>query len=228
MKNREAKDALFAELARAAKALANGRRAEIIDVLANGERSVESLAEAVDQSIANTSQHLQKLRAAGLVTARPRGTYVYYSLAGPEVAAFWRALQDFATARLDRVDELARAYLGRAPTLEPLSKDELLERIDEDPEIVVLDVRPTEEFDAGHIPGAVSIPVQELKRRLKEIPERVEVVAYCRGPYCAFAHEAVRLLERRGYNATRMQDGFPDWAAAGYPVEDVRAHSDGN
>jgi len=223
VKNRPAKDALFSELARAAKALANGRRAEIIDVLANGERSVESLAEAVDQSVANTSQHLQILRAAGLVTARPRGTYVYYSLAGPEVSAFWRALQDFATARLARVDDLARAYLGRAPNLEPLSRDELLKRLEEDPETVVLDVRPTEEFEAGHIPGAVSIPVQELKRRLKEIPERAEVVAYCRGPYCAFAHEAVRLLERRGYSAARLKDGFPDWAAAGYPVEAVQS-----
>jgi rhodanese-related sulfurtransferase len=223
MKNREAKDALFTELARASKALANGRRAEIVDVLANGERSVENLAEAVDQSVANTSQHLQILRAAGLVTARPRGTYVYYSLAGPEVAAFWRALQDFAAARLVQVDELARAYLGRAPGLKPLSKDELLERLDDDPGIVVLDVRPTEEFEAGHIPGAVSIPVGELKRRLKEIPKRAEIVAYCRGPYCAFAHEAVRLLERRGYSATRLQDGFPDWAAAGYPVEAVQS-----
>jgi len=223
MKSREAKDALFAELARAAKALANGRRAEIVDVLANGERSVESLAEEVDQSVANTSQHLQILRAAGLVTTRPRGTYVFYSLAGTEVAAFWRALQDFAAARLVEVDELARAYLGRAPGLKPLSKVELLERLDDDPGIVVIDVRPIEEFDAGHIPGAVSIPVGELKRRLKEIPERAEIVAYCRGPYCAFAHEAVRLLERRGYSATRLQDGFPDWAAAGYPVEAVQS-----
>jgi rhodanese-related sulfurtransferase len=219
MTKREAKDALFAELARAAKALANGRRAEIVDVLANGERSVEDLAEAVDQSVANTSQHLQILRAAGLVTARPLGTYVYYSLSGHEVFAFWRALQDFATSRLAQVDELARSYLGRAPNLEPLTKNQLLERLDKDPEVVVLDVRPAQEFDAGHIPGAVSIPVEELKRRLNEIPERADVVAYCRGPYCAYAHEAVRLLERRGYSATRLRDGFPDWAAAGYPIE---------
>lgn len=219
MTKRDAKDALFAELARAAKALASGRRAEIVDVLANGSRSVESLAEAVNQSVANTSQHLQILRSAGLVTARRNGTYVYYSLAGGEVATFWKALQDFAATRLDRVDELARAYLGRAPNLEPLTKQELLERLEEDPGVVVLDVRPDEEYAAGHIPGAKSVPITELRNRLQEIPEGAEVVAYCRGPYCAFAHDAVRVLERRGYSARRLRDGFPDWSAAGYPVE---------
>jgi rhodanese-related sulfurtransferase/biotin operon repressor len=218
MGDRETKSALFDEFARAAKALASGRRMELVDVLANGERSVEALARELDLSVANTSQHLQVLRRAGLVAARREGTSVHYRLAGPEVVQLWLAVRTLAASRLAEVERLAAAYLGDRDELEPVTRQELARRLRDDDQLLVLDVRPAAEHAAGHLPGAVSIPVGELRRRLAELPRDREIVAYCRGPYCAFAHEAVALLRREGFAARRLEDGLPEWQAAGLAV----------
>ena len=218
MSTRANKEALFDGFAQVAKALSNGRRAEIVDVLANGERSVEILAEEVHQSIANTSQHLQILKNAGLVTTRRSGTFVYYRLASPEVVGFWRALQGIArTSRAD-IERLVDRYLGDSGDFEELTKEELWRRINSNDRPIVVDVRPEEEYAAGHIPGALSIPLEELKKRIKELPKRKQIVAYCRGPFCALAPEAIRYLTGKGYRVKRLIEGAPDWEAAGLPL----------
>jgi rhodanese-related sulfurtransferase len=214
MGDRAAKTALFDAFARAAKALASGRRIELVDVLANGERTVEALAGEVGLSVANTSQHLQILRQAGLVSSRREGTSIHYQLAAPEVFELWRTLRTLAASRLAEVERLAVAYLGGRDDLEPVTREELARRLEDGDDLVVLDVRPAAEYAAGHLPGAVSIPVGELRRRLAELPADREVVAYCRGPYCAFAHEAVELLRDEGFAARRLEDGLPEWQAA--------------
>jgi rhodanese-related sulfurtransferase len=218
MGDRAAKTALFDEFARAAKALASGRRIELLDVLANGERTVEALAGEVGLSAANTSQHLQILRQAGLVSSRREGTSIPYRLASPEVFELWRTLRTLATSRLAEVERLAATYLGSRDELQPVTREELARRLQDGDNLVVLDVRPAAEYAAGHLPGAVSIPVGELRRRLAELPADREVVAYCRGPYCAFAHEAVVLLREAGVSARRLEDGLPEWQAAGLAV----------
>jgi rhodanese-related sulfurtransferase len=218
MVDRRAKTALFDEFARAAKALGSGRRIELLDVLANGERAVEVLAGEVGLSVANTSQHLQVLRQAGLVTTRREGTSIHYRLAGAEVFELWRNLRTLAASRLAEVERLAAAYLGGRDQLEPVTREELARRLQDGDPLVVLDVRPAAEHAAGHLPGAVSIPVAELRRRLAELPADREIVAYCRGPYCAFAHEAVALLRQEGFSARRLEDGLPEWRAAGLAV----------
>jgi rhodanese-related sulfurtransferase/DNA-binding transcriptional ArsR family regulator len=218
MADRAAKAALFDEFARAAKALASGRRIELLDVLANGERSVEALAREVGLSVANASQHLQILRRAGLVAGRREGTSVHYRLAGPDVFELWRGLRTLAAERLAEVERLAAAYLGARDELEPVTRQELARRLEAGDGLVVLDVRPASEHAAGHLPGAVSIPLGELRRRLQELPRDREIVAYCRGPFCAFAHEAVTLLRREGFRARRLEDGLPEWQAAGLAV----------
>ena len=218
MGDRAAKTALFDEFGRIGKALASGRRIELLDVLANGERTVEALAGEVGLSVANTSQHLQILRQAGLVTTRREGTSIHYRLASPEVFELWRTLRTLAGARLAEVERLATAYLGARDELEPVSREELARRLRDGEDLVVLDVRPAAEHAAGHLPGAVSIPVGELRRRLAELPADREVVAYCRGPYCAFAHEAVAVLRQAGFAARRLEDGLPEWQAAGLAV----------
>jgi rhodanese-related sulfurtransferase/DNA-binding transcriptional ArsR family regulator len=218
MGSRAAKQALFDEFARVGKVLASGRRIELLDVLANGERTVEGLARQLGLSVANTSQHLQVLRQAGLVATRREGTSVHYRLAAPEVFELWRALRTLASSRLAEVERLAAAYLGARDQLEPITRQELARRLEEGDELVVLDVRPTEEHAAGHLPGAVSIPLAELRERLRELPGDREIVAYCRGPFCAFAHEAIAVLTDAGLTARRLEDGLPEWAAAGLPV----------
>lgn len=217
MGDHTAKSVLFDALAEAAKALGSGRRAELVDVLAQGERSVEELAAEIDQSVANTSQHLQRLLRAGLVRSRREGTRVFYSLAGPTVAALWQALRDVAAEHVTGLEQLAEAYVGDRSALDTMTRDELRRRLRAG-DVVVLDVRPEPEFAAGHIVGAVSVPVGDLETRLGEIPVGTQVVAYCRGPYCVFADEAVRLLAAEGRAAARLEDGFPEWAAAGLPV----------
>lgn len=216
---RAAKETLFDEFARVAKALASGRRAEVVDLLANGERSVESIATEIEMSVANASQHLQILRRAGLVSSRRRGTSILYRLASPDVIALWRSLQNVASDRVAEVDRLARAYTGDMNGIELLTKEDLSKRLRRKDDLLVLDVRPPEEYAAGHLPGAVSIPVAELKRRLKELPKSKEIVAYCRGSFCAFAPEAARFLGKKGYRARVLDAGLPDWEAAGLPVE---------
>jgi rhodanese-related sulfurtransferase/DNA-binding MarR family transcriptional regulator len=218
MGDRAAKTALFDEFARAAKALASGRRLELLDVLANGERTVEVLAGEVGLTVPNTSQHLQILRQAGLVTTRREGTSVHYRLAAPEVFELWRTLRTLAASRLAEVERLAAAYLGGRDELEPVTREELARRLQDGDPPMLLDVRPAAEHAAGHLPGAVSIPVDELRRRLAELPGDREIVAYCRGPYCAFAQEAVELLRREGFSARRLEDGLPEWQAAGLAV----------
>ncbi len=213
----EAKAALVDALAEAAKALGSGRRAELVDVLAQGERSVEQLAAEIDQSVANTSQHLQRLLRAGLVRSRREGTRVYYALAGKRVLELWFALRGVAQDHVDGLQQLAEQYVGDRSRLQTMTRDELRRRLRAG-DVVVLDVRARAEYAAGHIAGAVSVPVGELRSRLGEIPVGAHVVAYCRGPYCVYADDAVRLLVRSGRDAVRLEDGFPEWAAEGLPV----------
>jgi rhodanese-related sulfurtransferase len=189
-----------------------------VDVLAQGERSVEDLAAEIDQTLANTSQHLQRLLRSGLVTCRREGTRIYYSLASPAVGRLWRTMRETAEHHVAGLDRLAEAYVGDRAALDTMTRDELRKRLREG-DVVVLDVRPRAEFDAGHIPGAVSVPVQDLRVRLKGIDSGVQVVAYCRGPYCVYADDAVRLLTGAGHVAARLEDGFPEWAEAGLPVD---------
>jgi rhodanese-related sulfurtransferase len=217
MADRRAKEALYDALAEAAKALSSGRRAELVDVLVQGERSVEELAAEIGQSVANTSQHLQRLLRSGLVKSRRDGTRIYYSLSSPTVYELWRTMRAAAEQHVGQIDDLARAYLGRREQLGTITRDQLRKRLREG-DVVVLDVRPRPEYDAGHIRGAVSIPVSELRSRLEEIPDGADVVAYCRGPYCVYADDAVRLLAARGGRALRLEDGFPEWAADNLPV----------
>ena len=217
MGDRVAKEALFDGFADVAKALGNGRRAEIIDVLAQGERHVEEIAGEIDQPIANTSFHLRALAAVGLVATRRDGTRIYYRLTSDQVVELWAALRGVAVAHHAALDALAEAYLGNRDGLEQIHRDELARRL-ADGDLVVVDVRPTAEYAAGHIAGAVSIPIDRLARQLRGLPPDVDVVAYCRGPYCVFADDAVRLLRRRGRRARRLEDGFPEWNRAGLPV----------
>jgi rhodanese-related sulfurtransferase len=219
MADRAAKEALFDEFARVAKALASGRRAEIIDLLANGERSVESIANDIEMSLANASQHLQILRRAGLVVPRRHGTTIFYRVASRDVVALWRALQRVANDRVAEVGRLARAYTGDLSGIDRLTKEELSKRLRRGDDLLVLDVRPPEEYAAGHVAGAVSLPVAELKRRLKELPRNKEIVAYCRGPFCAFAPEAARYLNKKGFPTRVLDTGLPDWEASGLPIE---------
>jgi rhodanese-related sulfurtransferase len=215
--DRAAKDALYDGLASVAKSLGSGRRAELVDVLAQGERSVEDLAAEIDQSVANTSQHLQQLLRAGLVRTRRDGTRIFYSLASARVTDLWLAVRDIAVAQVAEIDRLATAYLGDRGDLQTVSREELRRRI-EAGDVVVLDVRPHAEFNAGHIAGARSLPLGDIKRRLRELPKGLDIVAYCRGPYCVYADDAVRQLCRRGRRAARLEDGYPEWARAGLPV----------
>jgi rhodanese-related sulfurtransferase/predicted transcriptional regulator len=215
--DRAAKDALFDGFADVARALGNGRRAEIVDLLVQTERSVEQIAGELGQSVANTSQHLQQLLRVGLVRTRRDGNRIYYSLASERVAQLWRVVREVAAEHLEELDRLAAAYLGDRSRLDTMTRDELAERLRAG-DVVVLDVRPEPEFRAGHIAGALSIPVAELSRRLHQVPKGQQIVAYCRGPYCVYADDAVRSLRDRGYPAARLEDGYPEWARAGLPV----------
>jgi rhodanese-related sulfurtransferase len=211
MEPSQAKGALFEAIALMGKAFASPRRLELLDLLAQGPRSVEELARASGQSSANTSQHMQALHAGGMVTRRREGVRVRYALAGEDVLALWLALQDASAARLAEVRRAAREYLGEE--VEGIGREELIDRLGRG-DVVLVDVRPTEEFDAGHIEGARSIPLGELERRLAELPPDREIVAYCRGPFCAYAHEAVRRLQAVGRTARRLEDGWPEWQLA--------------
>jgi DNA-binding transcriptional ArsR family regulator len=213
MGGRAAKDALFEGFAEVAKALSSGRRAEIVDVLAQGERSVEEVAGEIDQSIANTSHHLRALARAGLLITRRDRTRIYYALASDRVGELWAAVRDVAEAHVAGLDRLAAAYLGDRDGIEVVDRDGLATRL-KDGGVVVLDVRPAAEFGAGHIAGARSVPIGELRKQLKALPADAKVVAYCRGPYCVYAHEAVRQLAAAGRRARRLEDGWPEWRLA--------------
>ena len=222
MSDRQAKDALFNAFAEVAKALGNGHRAELVDVLAQGERHVEQLAGEIGQSIANTSFNLRVLATAGLVTTRREGTRIYYRLTSDRVGELWAALRDVTAAHHEQLDELAAAYLGDRSRLEQIGRDELAQRLATG-DVVVIDVRPAAEYAAGHIAGARSIPIDRLAADINDLPDGLEVVAYCRGPYCVFADDAVRLLRRRGRPARRLEDGYPEWRRADLPVETAAA-----
>jgi rhodanese-related sulfurtransferase len=219
MGGRAAKDALYDALARAGKAIGNGRRAELVDVLAQGERSVDELAAEIEQTVANTSQHLQLLLRAGLVTNRRDGTRIRYALSSPQVALVWAALRDVAAAHVADIDDLAAAYLGDRGELETISRHELHSRLRRQ-DVVVFDVRPAVEYRAGHIGGAESVPLSELQDRMRDLPNGVQVVAYCRGPFCVYADDAVRSLAKQGVRAARLEDGFPEWAREDLPVQE--------
>ncbi|NIK60059.1 ArsR/SmtB family transcription factor [Kribbella shirazensis] len=216
MGDRAAKAALFEQFAQVGKALGSAKRLEILDLLAQGERSVEVLAGRAGLGLTTASNHLQLLRQAGLVAARKEGTKVYYRLAGSDVAALWAQLRDVASAHDAQVDRARRAYLGDEDIAE-VTRDELLRRL-EAGDVTVVDVRPGEEYSAGHIPGALSIPVDELADRLAELPAGTAIVAYCRGSYCVMAHEAVRMLTAEGLSAARLSDGMLEWRLADLPV----------
>jgi len=207
----ESKRALFEAIALMGKAFASPVRLELLDLLAQAPRSVEELARASGQSTANTSQHLQALRAAGMVTRARQGTRVHYALAGDEALRVWLALRDASAARLADVERASREYLGE--DVDSIGREDLLERLQRG-DVVLVDVRPAEEYAAGHIEGARSIPLAELERRLAELPADAEIVAYCRGPFCAYAHEAVRQLHARGRSAVRLTEGWPEWRLA--------------
>ena len=215
--DRVSKDALYDAFAEVAKALASGRRAEIVDLLSQGERSVEEIAEEIDQSVANTSHHLRAMARSGLVGTRRDGTRIFYSLASDRVAELGAALREVAAEHLAGIERLTRAYLGDRDELEAISRKELAARLRRG-DVVVIDVRPEPEYRAGHIKGARSLPVGELRRHLRALPKEAEVVAYCRGPYCVYADDAVRELRRRGFAARRLEEGFPEWKRAGLPV----------
>lgn len=214
---RRFKDALFEEFARIGKAVASGRRLELIELLAQGERTVEDLASETAQSVANTSQHLQVLRQAQLVETRREGTYVRYRLADERVARFWLALRSLGESRLAEVNRLVDTYLDDRRMLQAIDSNELRRRLKEGGTLVI-DVRPAVEYEAGHIADARSIPIVELSARLKELPKAKTIVAYCRGPYCVFADEAALLLSRKGFRAFRLEGGFPDWKLEGGAV----------
>lgn len=211
------KDALYEQFARIGKAVANPHRLELLDLLAQGERRVDELAHEARLSIANASQHLQALRQARLVETRRAGTAIYYHLADERVFRLWQAIRELGEARLAEIDQLTQIYMSDRDRFEAIDAATLMQRM-RDHDVLVLDVRPVEEYDAGHIPGARSIPVGELEARLRELPMDRQIVAYCRGPYCVFADEAVALLHARGYRAVRFAEGLPDWRAAGLPV----------
>ncbi len=217
MGDRAAKDALFDGFAEVAKALASGRRTEIVDLLAQSERSVDEISEEIGQSVANTSHHLRAMARAGLLTTRRDGTRIFYRLASERVGELWSALRDVAGEHVAGLERLAGAYLGDRDGVEVVDRDELAARLRRR-EVQVLDVRPEAEFAAGHIAGARSVPINELRRHLRALPKDADVVAYCRGPYCVYADDAVRELTRRGFRARRLIDGFPEWKRAGLPV----------
>lgn len=209
---------LFAQFARVGKALSNGNRLELLEFIAQGERSVEELARAAGLTVANTSQHLQQLRQAGLVACRKEGLKVYYRVSDDDVLELFGTLRRVAERHLAEVEQLVHTYLTTRDALEPLARSELLDRV-RDGLVTVLDVRPAEEYAAGHLPGAVNVPLAQLEEQLDELDPEHEVVAYCRGPHCILAFEAVARLRERGFTARRLEDGFPEWKLAGLPVE---------
>lgn len=221
--DRRFKDAIYEQFARLGKAISAPKRLELLDLLAQGPRTVEMLADQAGISVANASQHLQVLRAARLVSSEKKGLYVEYRLAGDEVTVFFLALRALAESRLAEVDQVTRAYLDQHSPADAVDADELLRRV-RSGNVCVLDVRPTEEYLAGHIPGAISIPLAELEARLAALPRRRQIVAYCRGPYCVMAIEAAHLLRKKGFHAHRMELGVIEWRARGWPVESGSSH----
>lgn len=216
MSKRAFKDNLYEQLSRVGKALASPRRLEILDLLAQGPRTVESVALETDQSVPNASQHLLALKATGLLHSTKSGLHVTYRLAGANVAPFLLAFRQLAESQIAEIERLSSTFFAGSPA--PVTAEELSDHLNRG-EVVLLDVRPREEYESGHLPGALSVPVSELESELRRLPKRKRIVAYCRGPYCIYAHEAVKLLRRRGYKADRLQEGIIEWQALGLPIE---------
>ena len=214
------KDKLFEQFAKIAYAFSSPKRLEIIDILAQGERDVDSLSGHVNMTIANTSRHLQALRNARLVESRRAGVQIFYRLAGAEVLHCYNHLQSLAAKRSGEIREIVRLFFEARDGMEPISKEELSKRI-QDNDVIVLDVRPVEEYKNGHIAGALSVPLSQLKDKLKEIPQDREIIAYCRGQYCVLSVEAMKILRDAGYRAVRLKEGLPEWKEAGLPVEQI-------
>ena len=215
--SRKFKDTIYEHFARIGKAISSPRRLELLDLLCQSPRTVEALAREANQSIANTSQHLQVLRSARLVEAEKQGLFVTYRLADELVCDFFRILRELAESRLAEIETVTREFLEQSGAMEPVDQEVLLERV-KSGEVTVLDVRPAEEYRAGHIPGSISVPLGELERRLTDLPRSDEIVAYCRGPYCVLSIKAVELLRARGFKAVRLEEGMPDWRAHGFEV----------
>jgi rhodanese-related sulfurtransferase/DNA-binding transcriptional ArsR family regulator len=218
MSTETAKRELYQSIAKVAQALASGNRLQLLEFMAQGERSVDALAAMAGVTVANASQHLQALRRAGLVTARKEGQRVYYRVAGDDVVRLYDGLRAVAESRLAEVRQLVNEFLGDRGALEPVLAEELLARAKKGL-VTVLDVRPREEFEAGHLPGAVNIPMDRLESELARLPKKREVVAYCRGPYCLMSFDAVLKLRQRGWKARRLNEGYPQWKAAGLQIE---------
>lgn len=218
MSRQNLKQQIYSQVARIGKVVCHGHRLELLEYLAQGERTVEALAKLTGLSVANTSQHLRVMRQSGLVEARKHGLYVYYSLADDEIVRLLSSMRRLAEAHLADVDRLVRAYLTVKDELEPIPRQELLERARQGI-VTVLDVRPSEEYASGHVPGAVNVSLKDLEQWLEKLPHNQEIVAYCRGPHCVLAFEAVAKLREKGFQARRMEDGFPEWREAGLPVE---------
>ena len=212
------KQDLFAQFARVGKAMSNGNRLELLEFLAQGERSVEALSKVAGLTVANTSQHLQQLRQAGLVTSRKEGLKVFYSVSDSDVIELFGSLRTVAERHVAEVEQLVNTYLTIKDDLEPIPAKELLERVRDDL-VTVLDVRPPEEYAAGHVPGALNIPLKDLEQHLDELNPRHEIIAYCRGPHCILAFDAVARLRDKGIEAYRLEDGYPEWELAGLPIE---------
>jgi len=221
----DVKAELFEQLARIGKALGSAYRLQLLDLLAQGERSVDALAQLCKLSITNASQHLQHLRRAGLVRARKEGLYVHYRLSGDSVVRLVAAMRAVGEEHVAEVDKLIKEYLNAKDELEPVPARELLERA-RTGLVTILDVRPPEEYRAGHLPGAINIPLPDVAKRVNELPPNREVIAYCRGPYCLMSFEAVTLLRKKGRNARRLQDGYPEWKLLGLPVEQGSSRPD--
>jgi rhodanese-related sulfurtransferase/DNA-binding transcriptional ArsR family regulator len=218
MSSRSPKRDLFTQLARIGTALSSGIRLEFLELLSQGERSVDDLSTLTGTAVANTSQHLQKLRQAGLIVGRKQGQFVFYRIAGDKVVVLLAALARVGEAHDAEIERIVRLYFFSKDDFEPVPAAELLDRARRGL-VTVLDVRPPEEFAAGHVPGAINIPIHELEKRFRELPKRKEIIAYCRGPFCLMSYEAIQLLRKRGMKARRLQDGMPEWRIAGLPVE---------
>ncbi|HEU5146887.1 MAG TPA: metalloregulator ArsR/SmtB family transcription factor [Chryseosolibacter sp.] len=218
MTKREFKDKVYDELARITKALANPHRLEILELLAQGDYSVEQISTQTSLTVANASQHLQVLKTAQLVEVTRNGNFIHYRLANENVFKTWKALRDLGVERIASIEKLVKDFRKSKFTLESVTIDELIEKL-KSGKVTILDVRPQTEYRKGHIVNSISIPFDELSGRLKEVPKRKEIVAYCRGPFCVYADQAVALLTKAGYNAKRLQEGFPDWAVMGLPIE---------
>ena len=218
MHKQSPKHRLYEQFAQIAKALSHADKLELLELLAQGERNVEALAKVAGLTVANTSRHLQQLRRAGLIASRKEGLYVYYRLAADDVINLFRSLRRTGQRHISEVNDVVVGYFNDRDSLEAISRKELLRR-SEDGLVTVLDVRPSEEFEAGHIPGALNVPLDEIAQHLANLPKEQEVIAYCRGEYCVLAIEAVTTLRKKGFNARRLEEGYPEWKVAGLPVE---------